>query len=157
MSKIRQARTGIGTAVSALAVVVSLAFVGYELRQNTAAVRAAAIQELSAQSVDFLTAWSTDEVLPGLLLRTSQGATPEAFTPEENQRLTLAYLTALRAYEARFIQVQLGVLNEDIFESMAGSSVFYERPWLRARWGELFETSLGPEFAAYFKDRFVSE
>jgi hypothetical protein len=147
----------LATTLSAVGVVISLVFVGYELRQNTAAVKAAAIQELSSQSVDFLTAWSTDDVLPALLARTSQGATPDEFTPEENQRLTLLYLTALRAYEARFIQVQLGVLDEDIFESMAGASAFYRRPWLRARWGEIFETSLGPDFAVYFKTRFEIE
>jgi hypothetical protein len=45
-------------------------------------------------------------------------------------------------------------LDEDVFEAMAGSSVFYERPWLKARWGTLFETSLGAEFADYFKTRF---
>ena len=142
------------SALSALGVILSLVFVGFELRQNTAAVRAAAIQELSAQSVGFLTSWATDEVIPGLLVRTSQGATPDEFTPEENQRLTLVYLAALRAYEARFIQVQLGVLDEEVFEDMAGNSVFYDRPWLKAQWGTLFETSLGPDFAAYFKGRF---
>jgi hypothetical protein len=131
-----------------------LVFVGYELRQNTAAVRAAAIQELSAQSIEFLNAWATDDVIPTLLSQTAQGATPDDFTAEENQRLTLVYLAALRAYEARFIQVQLGVLDEDIFDAMAGNSLFYQRPWLKARWGELFESTLGPEFTAYFTHRF---
>ena len=143
--------------LSAVGVVLSLVFVGYELRQNTAAVKASAIQELSAQSIEFLNAWATDDVIPALLSRTAQGATPDEFTPEENQRLTLVYLAALRAYEARFIQVQLGVLDDDIFEAMAGSSVFYQRPWLKARWGELFESSLGPDFTAYFMDRFGIE
>jgi len=147
----------ITAALSAVGVVLSLIFVGYELRQNTAAVKAAAIQELSAQSIEFLNAWATDDVIPGLLSRTSQGATPDDFTPEENQRLTLVYLAALRAYEARFIQVRLGVLDEDIFEEMAGSSLFYRRPWLKERWGELFESTLGPEFTAYFTNRFGIE
>jgi hypothetical protein len=145
---------GAAGVLSAIGVVLSLAFVGFELRQNTAAVKASAIQELSAQSVGFLTDWATDETIPALLARTASGALPNDFSAEENQRLTLIYLAALRAYEARFIQVQLGVLDDAMFESMAGSSAFYERPWLKARWGEIFETSLGPEFAAYFKSRF---
>jgi len=134
-----------------------LVFVGFELRQNTAAVKASAIQELSAQSVGFLTEWATDEILPALLARTSAGALPADFTAEENQRLTLVYLAAVRSYEARFIQVKLGVLDEAMFEAMAGSSAFYKRPWLRASWGEIFDTSVGPEFAAYFKTRFGIE
>jgi hypothetical protein len=144
-------------ALSAAGVVLSLIFVGYELRQNTAAVKAAAIQELSAQSIEFLNAWATDDVIPALLSRTSQGATPDDFTPEENQRLTLVYLAGLRAYEARFIQVRLGVLDEDVFEEMAGSSLFYQRPWLKESWDELFESSLGPEFTDYFTNRFGIE
>lgn len=148
---------GMAGVLSAIGVVVSLVFVGFELRQNTAAVKASAIQELSAQSVGFLTDWATDERLPGLLARTRSGALPTEFTAEENQRLTLIYLAAIRAYEARFIQVQLGVLDEEMFEAMAGSSAFYERPWLKASWGEIFETSMGPEFAAFFKSRFQIE
>lgn len=148
---------GAAGVLSALGVVLSLVFVGFELRQNTAAVRASAIQELSAQSVGYLTEWATDETLPGLLTRTAAGAVPDDFTAEENQRLTLIYLAALRAYEARFIQVELGVLDDGMFEAMAGSSAFYGRPWLRARWGEIFETSLGSDFAEYFKARFDIE
>ena len=151
------ATRGAAGVLSAVGVVVSLIFVGFELRQNTAAVKASAIQELSAQSVGFLTDWATDETIPALLAQTSAGALPADFTAEENQRLTLIYLAALRAYEARFIQVQLGVLDETMFEAMAGSSAFYERPWLRASWGEIFETSLGPEFASFFKSRFKIE
>ena len=139
--------------LSAFGVVASLIFVGLEVRQNTAAIRGAAIQEMSAQSIDYLTAWATDEYLPGLLQRTTDGALPEDFTPEENQRLLLTYITLLRAYESRYLQVQLGILDQDMFEAMAGRGQIYERPWLRATWGPIIESSIGPEFAAFFKER----
>lgn len=34
------------------------------------------------------------------------------------------------------------------------SAAIRRQDWLKARWGEIFETSLGQEFAAYFKSRF---
>ena len=140
-----------------LAVVASMVFVGWEIRQNTTATKAAAIQAMSAQTAEYLTAWTTDEYIPDLLLRASEGGLPEDFTASENQRMLLAYVTALRAYESRVLQVQLGILDEDMFEVMAGSGDFYRRPWLKAAWGPRIESTLSSEFAAFFKERFAIE
>ena len=143
--------------VGLLLVVASMVFVGMEIRQNTTATKAAAIQAMSAQTAEYLTAWTTDEYMPDLLFRVSEGGLPEDFTESENHRILLAYLTALRAYESRFLQVQLGILDEDMFEVMAGNGRFYRRPWLKAAWGPRIESTLSSEFAAFYKERFAIE
>jgi len=149
-------RRGIGTlveVVAALSVVASLGFVALEVRQNTAAIKASAIQDLAAVTSDYLNAWATDDHIPGLWARVSAGELPAAFTAEENARLTFVYVSALRAYEARYLQIQLGVLDEDIVESMTGASAMFDDPWFADRWPR-FKANVGPGFAAFMEERY---
>jgi len=143
-------------AASAVGIVASLVFVGMEVRQNTAAIRGSAIQEMAAQSVEFVTAWTTDENFPRILAQALDGALPDDFSAEDDMRLRLGYITAIRTYESRFLQVKLGILDEDIFEQMAGNANFYHLPYLKAAWPTL-QAQVGPEFRAFFSERFDLE
>jgi hypothetical protein len=129
-------------------------YVGLQVRQNTSAIKAASIQDISASTTAYLNTWTLDDHLPGLFVRLRAGELPDAFTPEENVRLTLAYMSMLRVYESRYLQTQLGVLDESVLESMAGSSELFERPWFKAVWNEVFAPRVGGEFASFFSHRF---
>lgn len=68
-------------ALGLLAVVVSLGFVGFEIRQNTAAVEITAFQSLG-ELLHRSTAQLADDPGPALTLRLRNGALPDYFTPE---------------------------------------------------------------------------
>ena len=139
--------------LAALSVMASLGFVALEVRQNTAAIKAAAIQDLASVTTEYLNAWATDEHIPLLFARVASGELPSAFSIEENQRLGFMYVSAMRAYEARYLQIRLGVLDEDIVESMSGAATMFDDPWFAARWPR-FKPNVGPEFARFMEERF---
>lgn len=139
--------------VTAGGLILSLVFVGLEVRQNTLAVRGASIEALAAQSIEFVTAWSTDPVLPGVLARAADGGLPDDLQPDELSRLRLAYITALRSYESRYLQYRLGILDETVFEMLAGNAEFWKTPMFKAVWPSV-RGQVGDEFAAFFSDRF---
>ncbi len=139
--------------ISALGVVASLIFVALEVRQNTAAIKAAAIQDISATTTEYLNAWSTDERIPALFSRVAAGDLVADFSTEENQRLSFMYMTVLRAYEARFLQIELGVIGDEVLASMAGASAMFDDAWFAERW-DAFEPLVSPGFAAYMRDTY---
>ena len=95
----------------------------------------------------------TDEHIPGLFAQVSGGAGPDAFTEEENARLTFMYVSAMRAYEARYLQIRLGVLDEEIIESMTGASAMFDDVWFAERWSR-FKGNVDPGFAAFMEERY---
>ena len=139
--------------VTAATVVASLVFVALEVRQNTAAIRASAIQDLSATTSEYLNAWTTDDRIPGLFARVSSGERSDAFTAEENQRIAFMYMSALRSYEARYLQMELGVLDEDVLHSMTGASVMFDDAWFADAWPR-FEPLVGRGFASFMRERY---
>ena len=134
-------------------VIISLVFVGLEIRQNTRAVQGATIEALAAQSIEFVTAWSTDDVMPGLLGQIRDGALPEDLSEDELSRVRLAYITGLRSYESRYWQFRLGILDEQAFEMLAGNAAFWRTPMFRAVWPSV-RIQIGDEFAEFFERRF---
>jgi hypothetical protein len=119
-----EAIAAIGELAGAVGVIATLIYVGLQVRQNTSAIKAASIQDISASTTAYLNTW------------------------------TLAYMSMLRVYESRYLQTQLGVLDESVLESMAGSSELFERPWFKAVWNEVFAPRVGGEFASFFSHRF---
>ena len=124
-----------------------------EVRQNTAAIKAAAIQDLASVTTEYLNAWATDEQIPLLFARVAAGELPSAFSIEENQRLSFMYVSAMRAYEARYLQIRLGVLDEEVVESMSGAATMFDDPWFAARWPR-YKRNVGPEFVEFMEERF---
>ena len=147
----------VGELVGAVGVMVTLLYVGLQVRQNTSAVKAAAIQDISSSTTAYLNAWSTDDRLPGLFARIWAGELPEAFSTEERARLAIAYTSMLRVFEARYLQIRLGVLDEDILESMAGAASLFQTAWFKATWSGFFEPSVGREFAQFVREKFEIE
>ena len=139
--------------LAALSVVASLGYVALEVRQNTLAIKAAAIQDLASVTTEYLNAWATDDRIPMLFARVAAGELPSAFTVEENQRLTFMYVSAMRAYEARYLQLRLGVLDEQIVESMSGASAMFDDAWFAEEWPG-FKRNVGAGFAQFMEERY---
>lgn len=94
---------------AALGVILGLLFVGLELRQNTAAVRAAALNDLATGARDLLLAVSTDAELSELYHRWI--IADASLTPIERTRIRLLIAAMLRSAENAFLQSRIGVVD----------------------------------------------
>jgi hypothetical protein len=137
--------------LAALGVVLSLAFVGYEIRQNTQLSRAAAIQGQAELSAEIILSWIEDDEALSLLTRILNGALPSEFTEHENQKLRLMCLVVLRNAENRYRQRALGVLDRATV--LGGSASILSAPYLSARWDTL-RSAVAPDFAERFEEEY---
>ena len=116
-----------------IGIILSLIFVAFEIRQNTAAVRAQTRQQLSDASSELLIAFATTD-LGELWGRFIEG---DALTDREMNRVTPALVAAVRNLENVYLQYQEGVIDESALSSygwkgsrMYSSSAFAEW-WLK--------------------------
>ena len=138
--------------VAALGVILSMIFVGLELRQNTVAVRAAARNELAAGARDWLMALAESPELADAL---GLWLTPDSeLTPTQGSAARYAVRALLRNVENVFFQVQGGIVPEEALTSYGIQSGVFRGPrfhdlWISERDGydpefvTLFETRLG--------------
>ena len=131
------------------AVVASLAFVGFEVRQNTAAVESAAFQALSELQIQITLEMATDPGMPPLIVRLREGALPEDFTPEEDQRLRIWYFAYIRVVEAAYRQVGVGAVGDDTYSALWTGLLVQD--YLPAAWPSM-RYNLDPTFADFFEE-----
>lgn len=103
----------VGEAVAVIGVIVSLTFVGLEIRQNTASVRAQMRQQLSDASRDFLLGLATSEVAHawGRYMR------GEELSVVEKDQVQLALVAFVRNLENVYLQHRERVIDESALTS----------------------------------------
>lgn len=138
--------------LAALGVILSLLFVGYEIRLNTRVSTAAAVQASTEQSLQIILGWSEDEQAVTLLGRILSGEMPPDFTDYENTKLRLMHLAVLRLAESRYRQAELGILEDDA-TILGGSAALLRAPYLADRWDQL-KPAVPKDFAAYFESEY---
>ena len=104
---------GVRELLSAAAVVASLVFVAWEIRQNTSAQRSAIRQALSDQATDFTMRLAEDPEL----VRAWRGVwfgegDPTSLTSLDTARAQMTAITVLRRVENVYHQYREGVLTE---------------------------------------------
>lgn len=97
--------------LSPLAVLLGLVFVGFELRQNTAAVEAASRQNANDGSVAWLLTFGTDPDLSALWVKASQNL--EELTDTESTQLYFLMRSQWVRFETAFLQWKNGVLSDE--------------------------------------------
>ena len=133
-------------ALGAIGVIVSLVFVGLELRQNTAAVRATAVNDLTTGARDLLLAVSTNPEMSDLYRRWVQGDT--ALTSTDRIRMRLFLVAMLRGAENAFLQTRIGVVDEAALRGYGfANNAAFESPLFPGIWRELRDR-FHPDFAA---------
>jgi hypothetical protein len=135
-----------------IAVVASLGFVGFEIRQNTAAVESTAFQSLS-ELLHESTAMLAVDPGPALTLRLRAGALPADFTPEEDQWVRLAYFQHINVLQAAHRQVQTGALDEAAIGVVWTGLLSLD--YISAAWPSM-RYSYDPEFADFFEGMLVT-
>lgn len=110
-------RGSIPEVLAAIGVIVSLIFVGVEIRQNTAAARGATFQAISEGAAQSAFDVAANDHLPRLFaeLRASDPPLSE-FSAEDQERLRFIYLFTVRRLENVWVQVNEGVVDQGAFE-----------------------------------------
>jgi hypothetical protein len=120
--------------VSGLAVVVSLVYLGLQVRQNTRALRAATYNAVTANSVAILAPMYANAEFTEYLDRMQ--SRPESATSADKLRFHLNMLTAFRHWDNLYYQHRHGMLEPEMWQG-------YDRTmtgWVaNAAWREWFQ------------------
>lgn len=138
-------KTSIRELVAAGGVVLSLLFVGLEIRANTNAVRGATIQGISDQSLTVTLAIAEIPEMRAGFSKVLAGREQE-LTLEEEDAVVQLYSSAMRISENRFRQLDLGVLDSP--GAVGGGSALYRVPFFRAYWAAR-KTEFPDDFVDY--------
>ncbi len=95
----------------AVAIVVSLIFVGYQIRGNTRATQAATFQEHMGYEIDFVTRVGSDPQLARVWETTQRNFA--SLEGVEKTQGTYLFLGAMRLWEGFFLQWRAGTLSEE--------------------------------------------
>ena len=139
--------SNISQALAAIATVLGLVFVGYQIRQNTRATRAAAHHSVSdslnemnrmfAESADLTKIWLT-----GMQDR-------KALSPEDRWRFDSVMRAYMHVCETMFVQSELGSGDDSIrLAEEEGIRTVMASPGSREWWDEN-PYGFGPEFREY--------
>lgn len=146
-----QERPSVTQVLSSLGVVLSLLFVGYEIRQNTLATRGATMTALSDARASLLANYSLDEGLAALIARVFEGATRNDFTHAEFIQLDMSTQAVVRQLENTYVQHREGLVSNVVFETYGWRDGLYGTPFFAEWWDDLAEETLSPEFRAFFE------
>jgi hypothetical protein len=152
------ARIDVKEMVAALGVIGSLLFVGFEVRQNTEAVRGSTMQGIADQSLQFTLALSMDEVWLRLQERiVGDSVPPSQLGPLERRKLTWVLLSSSRIMENRFRQIQLGILDEAAIIQFGASRTWYGSWWYRDWWDDYTpEEQWAPDFIEFMESKMLT-
>jgi hypothetical protein len=116
--------------VGAAAIVASLAFVAFEIRQNTDAVRSTIIQAVSQQSFDGVALAINNEYL-----RDAQDAALAGNASQKQiGQLDRFYVALMRVQLNRYMQSKIGVIDRELVLEIGGRSGIYTRQSFRDYW-----------------------
>jgi hypothetical protein len=142
----------LGQLLAAAGVVVSLIFVGYEIRQNTAVARSAAAQAFTQQIID-INAIIVSGDIPQINARLEAGGKRADFTPEEQFILDINLISLVRVWESLFRSVQEGIVERELLEPIAkrGQNPFFT-PYFTQSWPR-YKDTFSQDFVTYFESK----
>lgn len=142
---------GIVEGIGVIGVVLSLVFVGTEIRQNTLASRAQARQELAAQNWDLLLRLTENDELAELWSREWTTEFLENLAPESAFKATVSAIALLTRLEGVYLQTAEGLLEEEALSGYGMIQPRFEDSGFRALWGRIRDT-FNPRFRDYFDE-----
>lgn len=146
--------------VAAVGVIVSLMFVGFEIRQNTAVARGQARQELAALNQEWLLTMGQDAEFEALWYKAwgadprSQEAEPVELTQAEARRAWFIMTMHLRRLENVYLQYREGLVDASALNSYGFASVsVFRRPQFDRYWYEQnSRTGFDADFVAFLEE-----
>jgi hypothetical protein len=143
----------IGEIAGAVAVVASLVYVSYQLKQNTSAIRGDRYHSINSKMIDLYSNWADSDRLPAILNKLGKpGTTSKDFDEDDQVRVRLMLQCAARLLEDIYRQVSEGNLPEEALEHLGGVSWFL-LPIAGEIWPQM-TTNFSNEFIEYMENRF---
>jgi len=99
--------------IGAAAIVVSLIFVGFQIRENTVATQSATFQEHLGFEINVLMAAASDPTLSRVFLQTADGLPIAELDGDEEAQATWIWTATYRLWEGYFLQYHQGMMSED--------------------------------------------
>ena len=140
--------------IGTIAVVLSLIFVAFEIRQNTDAVRSATIQAISEQSFESLAFFVENADLRASFVADQEGTA----TSDQSFQVRSFWAAQLRAQQNRFLQIKLGILDEETASQIraAGETGDGGRARSFARHWETMKRNYPNDFVEYIEASIMS-
>lgn len=141
-------------AAAALGVILSLLFVGYEIRQNTQVARGTAVQATAEQIIQWQTEVATDPEWIRVITFLREGGSFHDLSPEDRQRYQWVVTSTVRIMENRFRQMELGVISREDLGIGGGTSnsAWFRSPYFLEWWQNADQTrSWAPDFLEFFE------
>ncbi len=141
--------------LAALAVVTSLVFVGYEIRQSTISARASAYQEIGLATSDLWMILATDPEYAELQLMAFDSTRWGEIDGTGWHQMAATLTSVMRLWETTYLQVEEGLLREDAMGRLGFAvdpHVYFQDAFDRL-WQEV-RPRMNAEFAAYIEQQF---
>ena len=148
---------------SAIAVVISLIFVGLQIHQsseetalNTNAIQVSAYQALAGDVMAINLSVSGDPQLAELVSRIREGGT---FNDLSEKLQYDNFLSAIFEHgDMAYYQYEKGIIEEERLRNTVGIVTNqFEVDYVREQWNEVFKFRLDPDFANYLEDIMAEE
>lgn len=136
--------------VAAVAVVLSLIYVGYELKENTSAIRASSVQAITTGTRDSMMIVASDADLARIIRLGSSDRT--ALSDDEAYRFSIFSRQRWLFFQGIWVQYQLDVLDEKVWQSYQQVACnILNNPGDRDEWSN-HVNALNAEFAAWVQE-----
>jgi hypothetical protein len=132
--------------IGIVSLIITMAFVAYEIRQNTNTVRSSTLHDVSRMSYDVTTLVIENPDLRAALRAYCTGDSSE----DQIQLRRLFYGALMRVQQNRFYQVQLGILDESEVLAIGGRGGAYRHPYFDEFWASV-HGAYPLEFVAYIE------
>lgn len=144
----------IGQTLAVLALIISLVFVGFQIRQNTRATQAASHNDISTAFGDLNHSWAENHDLSEIIIRGMNDR--QALNPVEQWRFDATGRAYFHIVHTMFVQARLGVGDKSIMlAEVQGLKTLLSTPGGKEFWMEN-PYGFSEEFRAYV-DRLVIE
>ena len=127
-----------------IGVIAGIVFLAVEIRQNTAATRSATIQDIARWSFDNVSLETTNADLRTAIRANCAGTD----TPDQRQLLHSYYVGMMRIQMNRFLQSDLGTIDEQTALAIGGTGGPYTRPFFAEFWSN-WKESAPAEFRSF--------
>tara|TARA_B110000438_G_scaffold11103_1_gene11058 strand:+ start:44 stop:511 length:468 start_codon:yes stop_codon:yes gene_type:complete len=142
----------IAQVLAILGVIISLAFVGLEINQNTSLARNQAYLEYVESLKDLTLEIATDEALPGLIARLVEGEMEEGFSAEDNVRIPLFQNATVRVWEGLYRSWSAGYLPQEAVANIGGGTLLNNDYFRQKSWPAI-KVHFSPDFVTFFENQ----
>jgi len=125
----------IGEFVAAIATVITLVYLAFQLRQNTRALKATAFQGVVSEMGKNVEPLMNSAEMAEIIVKST--AEPESLTPVERLRLKALYVSTYRRLESVYVQYTLGTMEQEHKRGFEESMIpLLQSPFGKQWWNE---------------------